>query len=206
MIARQLERIHRSRLIDHLVVATSTDASDDPLVDFLEREGETVRRGSLEDVAARFDEVIKEFVPASFVRLTADCPLTDWTVIDDVIGSHVKSGADLTSNVISRTYPQGLDVECVKSSAFADFLALGPTATEREHVTLGMYGRSERYLLESVTQTEDLSKLRWTVDLPKDLEFVRRVYEGLYEKNPDFLQDDVRALLNRTPGLENTNP
>jgi spore coat polysaccharide biosynthesis protein SpsF len=201
MVLRQVERLRQSRLIDELVIATSVDASDDDLVHVLEDEEVAVRRGSLEDVASRFSVVIEEWKPTTIVRLTADCPLADPEVIDRVIEEHLNAGADYTSNVIERTYPRGLDVECLGAETFATLMGLALTSAEREHVTLGIYNRPETFVLHSVTQRPNLSHLRWTVDLPEDLEFVRAVYDALYDNNPRFGQAEVLALLDREPGL-----
>ena len=85
LILRQIERLSSSVMLDKLIVATSTDPTDDELVTVLERAGITVRRGPLNDVLERFATVVHEFQPATIVRLTADCPLADVTVIDLVI-------------------------------------------------------------------------------------------------------------------------
>jgi spore coat polysaccharide biosynthesis protein SpsF len=205
MIIRQLERLAGSSMIDQLVVATSTDASDDPLADLLEGRSVEYRRGSLDDVAARFLQVADEFQPTHIVRLTADCPLADPSVINHVIEAHVRLGADYTSNTIERSYPQGLDVECMTFSAFSTLMALELTRDEREHVTLGIYSRPTRFRLQSVTQGENHSDLRWTVDLPEDLEFVRTIYAALYEKNPRFAQEEILEFLSTRPELSRKN-
>ena len=205
MILRQLERLQSSARIDGLVVATSTDASDDPLAELLESENITYRRGSLTDVADRFLRVAREFQPDSIVRLTADCPLADPAVIDAIIGAHLDSGADYTSNVIERTYPQGLDAECVTMAAFEKLLSTSLTEAEHEHVTLGLYSRPDQFRLHSVTQMVNRSELRWTVDLPEDLEFVRVVYDALYDGNPAFDQEDLVAWLTDHPEISRIN-
>jgi spore coat polysaccharide biosynthesis protein SpsF len=204
MIVRQIERIQRSRLIDRLVVATSIDASDDPLAAELQGRGIEVRRGPLDDVVSRFGDVVTEFEPDTVVRLTADCPLTDATVIDLVIESHLASSSDYSSNTISPSYPDGLDVECVTSSAFRRLVRLPLTIREREHVTLGIYGRPLEFSINSVTQDVDRSGLRWTVDVPDDLEFVRTVYADLYDGNNGFDQVAILGLLARRPDLNRT--
>ena len=205
MILRQLERLGRSSMIDRLVVATSTDLSDDPLVELLQAEGVTVRRGSLDDVAGRFQSVVREFAPTTVVRLTADCPLADPAVIDRVIREHLAAQADYTSNTLQRTYPQGLDVECVDADAFAALMERPLDAGEREHVTLGIYTHPELFTLHSVTQEQDLSNLRWTVDRPDDLAFVRNIYENLYADNPEFDQQDLVDFLRLNPSANHTN-
>ncbi len=204
MILRQIERLRHSRRIDTLVVATSVDPSDDALVEVLESAGVEVRRGPLDDVVARFGLVVSEFVPDTIVRLTADCPLADPAVIDQVIDNHLASGNDYTSNTLPPTFPDGLDVECISAEAFQRLTKLPLTQREREHVTMGIYGRPEQFTRNTVRQDPDLSELRWTVDVPDDLEFVRVVYDGLYAKNKEFGQAAILQLLAEQPQLSRT--
>jgi spore coat polysaccharide biosynthesis protein SpsF len=204
MVLRQIERLRRSTEIDKLVVATSTEPSDDELVAVLELAGVTVRRGPLDDVAARFAMVIDEFQPAVVVRLTADCPLTDPKVIDDLIASHIASGADYSSNTLEPKFPHGLDAEVFDPVAFERLRSTELTSKEKEHVTFGLYSRPGEFTLNSYTQDLNVSHLRWTVDNAEDLDFVRGVYDRLYDANPDFTQQDVLDLLKREPHLTHT--
>lgn len=205
MILRQIERLGHSGLLDKLVVATSTDSSDDELVEVLRQAGIEVRRGPLDDVVERFGIVVDEFQPETIVRLTADCPLADITVIDEVISAHRAHKSDYTSNVLDPTYPDGLDVECIAATAFAQLRASELSIPEREHVTLGLYSNPEKYSLSSITQTPDLSALRWTVDVQEDLDFVRRVYDHLYVENGYFGQTEILELLASHPELSRTD-
>lgn len=203
MIARQLERLRRSRRIDELVVATSVDPSDDPLAEAVAALGVTVFRGDLQDVLSRFCRVLEARPQATaMVRLTADCPLTDWTLIDALIERHLAEDADYTStNLPERTWPHGLDAEIVRPAAL---LRAGREAVdpyEREHVMPFLYHRPEAHRLVGLPRAASLAHLRWTVDYPADLEFVRRVYAELYPGKPAFLTDDIVALAdNSSPG------
>lgn len=205
MIIRQIERLKSSSQIDLLVVATSDDPSDDALVNILNEEGVLVRRGPLDDVLERFSQVVDEFEPSSIVRLTADCPLTDINVIDMVISSHLETNSDYTSNTLEPTFPDGLDVECVSISAFNLLRTLDLSTSEREHVTLGIYKRPNIFQLNSIVQPTDLSSLRWTVDVPDDLTFVRTIYELLYARNPSFGQKEILDLFAEEPTLSRTD-
>lgn len=204
MITRIIDRIRGSQSVDTLVVVTSTDPSDDPLVAALIEHGTLVRRGPLADVLARFEMVRQEFDPELIVRLTGDNALTDPEVIDQVVSAHQAGGFDYTSNTIVRTYPHGLDVECFAPQAFVRLQTLNLSPAEREHVTLGLYTRPELFTVGSVTQEQDHSHLRWTVDYPEDLEFARRVYAELFPGNPTFSTRDVIELLRRQPNLTRT--
>jgi len=196
MIFRQIERLARTRRIDRLVVATSTDGSDDTLAEACAARGVAVFRGSLDDVLDRFAGALDLFPEAkTVIRVTADCPLADWTVVDEVIAHLEATGADYASNTpAERTYPHGLDVEVMRREALLDAWRDGRDPYEREHVTPYIYRRPETYRLEFVSRTPSLAHLRWTVDYPADLEFVRDVYARLYPADPAFGSEAVVAL------------
>jgi spore coat polysaccharide biosynthesis protein SpsF len=205
MILRQIERLRRSRQIEHLVLATSVDKSDDPLAETAAKAGIEVSRGSLDDVLGRFVQAIAPHRPEWVVRLTGDCPLADPEVIDHVIASTMSADADYGSNTLEPTWPDGLDVEVMRAAAL-DAVAREPrTTAEREHVTLGIYRQPERFRLHSVKSSPNLSALRWTVDEPQDFALVDRIYQALYPGNPAFTTADVLALLERSPELASLN-
>lgn len=205
MIIRQIDQIGHSRMIDQLVVATSNDQSDDELARLLNSHGIRTHRGSLDDVLSRFTDLIEEFQPDVIVRLTGDCPLTDPTVIDYVIRQHVESGADYTSNTIEPTYPDGLDVECLNPNKLLELAHSSPLPIEKEHVTYGLYQRPNFASINSITQDQDLSDLRWTVDVPEDLGFVRKVYAAVANQNSYITQAKVLDFLQTNPLLSRTN-
>ena len=195
MVDRQLERLRRCTTLLRIVVATSTDASDDPLAKHLESQGVDVFRGSLNDVLGRYVGAARAFgATGQVVRLTADCPLTDPGVIDDCVSLHARTGADYVSNGREPTYPHGLDVEAFGMDVLEAAAREARDPYEREHVTPFIYRRPERFTLGALTQAKDESHLRWTVDTPEDFAFVERVYAALYPTKPDFTSDDVRAL------------
>lgn len=205
MIGRQIERLKRSSSLDGLVVATSVDSSDDPLVDYLGSLDVAVVRGSLDDVLGRFVAVIDDFSPDVVVRLTADCPLASPAVVDLVVEAFLAASVDYASNTLEPTWPDGIDVEAVRSSALRWVATHSDDVHEHEHVTLGVYRRPEQFSCLNVAGSVDLSSLRWTVDNADDLEFVRSVYGELYPANPEFDVEDVLALLQSRPSLSRTS-
>ena len=196
MIGRQLERLRRAKAIDTLMVATSVDPGDDPLAAYCESLGLSVFRGPLDDVLERYRAALALHPGAkAVVRLTADCPLTDPELIDRVIEHHHEAGADYTSNTLGdRTYPHGLDTEVIRADVLFDAARRASDPYEREHVTPYIYRRPETYRLAGVARHESRAALRWTVDFPQDLAFVRDVYAKLYPFNPEFDSDAVAAL------------
>jgi spore coat polysaccharide biosynthesis protein SpsF len=156
----------------------------------------------LHDVLARFHGAVEAFGPVEHViRLTADCPLIDWTIIDAAVALHKREGADLTGNGIHRTYPDGLDVEVMTFSALDRAHREATAPGHREHVTQYIYRHPEKFRLAHLTQTPDLGALRWTVDTPADLEMVKRIFAGLADLNNGFLQRDVLHFLEKHPEI-----
>ncbi len=205
MILRQIERTNRSRRIDRLVVATSDDRTDNVLTDVLEAAGVEVFRGPLDDVLGRYAGALEAKGPADhIVRLTGDCPLVDWEVIDEVIEAHLRSDVDYTANTLGeRTFPKGLDVDIVRSAVLREAAAEARDPHEREHVLPFIYNRPERYRLSGLSNALPEGELRWTVDLPEDYAFVSEVYDKLYRDKPHFLAADVRTFLSGRPDLAN---
>lgn len=205
MILQQIKRLKRSQLINKLVVATSTDPSDDQLVELLHGQGIPFYRGSLNNVMERFIDVIENEKPDIVVRLTADCPLADARVIDLVIQEHISSGSEYTSNTLKPTYPDGLDVECFVPKILQNIYDLNPSEIECEHVTYGLYNRAGFCTTHSVEQEVDRSNLRWTVDFPEDLDFVREVYSAFEPDFYSFGQEDLVKMAQTKPKFHRTD-
>jgi len=149
--------------------------------------------------------VIDSCSPDVVVRLTADCPLTSPLVIDNVIREFKKRNLDYLSNTLSPTFPDGLDVEVVLPEVLRWVDTHSLERAEREHVTLGVYRRPERFRVANFAGEVDNSDLRWTVDNPGDLAFVREVYRRLHASNSGFEYEDVLALLDDAPSLSRTS-
>jgi len=182
MLAQLLRRLGACTSLDEIVVATTIEASDDPIAELGVSEGIRVCRGSETDVLSRIVEAARDTDADVIVRVTADCPLIDPQVMDRVINELTTnaSTADYASNVIRRTFPRGLDVEAMFLDTLLRVDRLARTRTEREHVTITILSeRPNVFLTRSVESDNDDSDLRWTVDEERDLELVGRLYEAL---------------------------
>jgi spore coat polysaccharide biosynthesis protein SpsF len=202
MLSWQIDRIRRSKTIGRLVVATSREASDDQIQAFCESNEVLCYRGELHDVLSRFRGAAEAFGPAKHVvRLTGDCPLIDWTIIDAAVDLQRRSGSDIAGNAIVRTYPDGLDAEVVLRDALDRAHHEATEPGHREHVTQYIYQHPERFRLAHLTQVPDLGLLRWTVDTPADFEMVEQVFAGLAHRHNGFLQQDVLEFLEQHPEI-----
>jgi spore coat polysaccharide biosynthesis protein SpsF len=205
MLARQVERVRRASSIDRLIVATTIDPSDEAIVKLGRELSIPVFRGALKDVLDRFYRAALPHQPSLVVRLTADCPLVDWTLIDRTVELAMSGGLDYASTALQPTWPDGLDVEVMTFDALQAAWREADSPVEREHVTPFIVRRPERFRQGSVDSATDLSAMRWTVDEPRDFEFVSRVYEALYPSNSAFTTEDILALLRQRPELLEIN-
>lgn len=205
LLQHQIERVRRCTTIDLLVLATGTDAADDPVAELGGELGVAVYRGSPADVLDRMVQAARPHRPEYLVRLTGDCPLSDPAVIDRVVGAARAPGVDYASNALHPTWPDGLDVECMRFAALEEAWREARRPSEREHVTPFLHTQPQRYRIAEVRHETDLSALRWTVDEPADFVFVSQVFEHLYPVKPDFDTSDVQALLASRPSLGTLN-
>lgn len=204
MIHWQIMRIKMASNVNQIVVATSTDQSDDPLVHSLQDNGYLVERGSLDNVMERYLEVIRKFGGyQNVVRLTADCPLVMPEIVDKMITEFEKSTLDYLSNSLEPTFPDGLDVEIMKSSALERLAKTRLSAAEKEHVTLGFRDKARDFAIGNYSEDLNFSNYRWTVDYEQDLEFVRKIYSEFQGREHTFGYQDLLALLEAKPNLIN---
>lgn len=201
LLEYHIERIRRAQLADDVVIATTINDTDQPIVDLCARLGVACTRGSENDVLGRYYEAATLHKADLIVRVTSDCPLIDPTVIDRVIAFYRDSeGAyDYVSNSLKQSFPYGLAVEVFPYCALETAWREAQAEPEREHVSPFLYTRPERFRIGQVVQAEDLSHHRWTVDTPDDFELVRRIIEALYPGNPQFSTQDVLDLLEKHP-------
>ncbi len=203
MIIHELERLRRSRRIDKIVLATSQDESDNELANIVVDNGFEAYRGSLDDVLGRYYQCAKTYQPEHVVRITGDCPVIDWRVVDAVIEKHLAEGNDYTST--SEEYPDGLDTEIVRFSALEQAWKDARMSSEREHVTLYIRNHADQFRCGQMACRQNLNRMRWTVDEPQDFEFIRKVYGELYGQNNDFSMQDILRLLECKPEMLTVN-
>lgn len=171
-LALQIRRLQRGRF--ETVVATSDAAADDEVSDLAASLGVTVVRGPEEDVLERYRLTVERYPAAEpLVRLTADCPFTDPAVVHQAITTHHHWAADHTSNILARTFPDGLDVEVVSRAALLAAASEGLDLDEREHVTPFLLRHPERFSLASFCSGVQAGLLRLTLDTAQDLATLR---------------------------------
>jgi spore coat polysaccharide biosynthesis protein SpsF len=198
MLARVVERARQARSIDRVIVATTVESEDEPIVALCDSRGWSVSRGSRDDVLDRYYQAALADGADPIVRITSDCPVIDSEIIDSVV-KRLDGTADYASNINPRrTFPRGLDVEAFTFAALSTAWREDREATGREHVTPFLYRHPERFRIALVeSDRPEAASHRWSVDTPEDYELLRRIYEHF--QVDDFTWLGVLNLLAQHP-------
>lgn len=206
LLARVIERAQAIRGVDTVLVATTVAEGDRPVMELARAAGAATFAGSEDDVLDRYYRAARQFQADVVMRLTADCPLLDPAMSVCVLERFLQGKVDYVCNTQPPTLPDGLDTEVFSFAALEQAWREARLASEREHVTPYIWKHPVKFRLANVANPVDLSGLRWTVDEPQDLEFVRAVYGRLYrEDESPFGMGDVLALLEQEPSLCDIN-
>ena len=205
LLAYLIERLKDCRHLKSIILATTENAQDDPVADLAGACGLSVFRGSEHNVLDRFFQAAAAFGGDPIMRITADCPLIDPDLLDQLAEFYLKGRFDYASNCSVPTLPDGLDAEIFSLQALTCAYEKARRPSCLEHVTPYICNHPKRFKLGSWTFTENLSHHRWTVDEPEDFAFVAQVLEHLYPVKTDFRTRDILDLLDRHPVLLHLN-
>ncbi len=200
-----LERVLRSRLVTTVILATTTSPADDEIVRLANLFSISVYRGSEEDVLSRYLVAMDTFELQAVVRITADCPLIEPTVIDEVVQLYLQSPCDYA---FVESYPRGSgDAEVITYSALqcANWRA-GSEFYYREHVVTFLleHPTNFRLVIRSAPSRYIRPDLRLCVDEAADLEVVRHIYKH-FAPRTDFSLEEVIAFLDAHPEIASLN-
>jgi spore coat polysaccharide biosynthesis protein SpsF len=207
LLEYQIERLRRVKLADEIVIATTINETDEPVVKLCNSVSVPYFRGSEEDVLSRYYETAKAHQADLIARVTSDCPLIDPEVIDRVIKFYIdhQTKYDYVSNCLERTYPRGMDTEVFSFKVLQEAFLEATALPDREHVTPFIHRQPQRYSLASVNYSENQSDHRWTVDTPEDFQLIKKIIEVIYPKLPDFTLRDCLNLLEKNPEWSTIN-
>jgi spore coat polysaccharide biosynthesis protein SpsF len=207
MLELMIERLRFVQEIDAIVIATTTNETDDLVVALAKRLGVGVSRGSEHDVLGRVLRAAQEYRADVIVELTGDCPLIDPAIVSKTIRYYRDAGAQYVSNVLSRSYPDGMDTQVFATSVLADVDRRTNEPSDREHVSPYIYNHPEIFSLANVAAppTEMRPDMRLTLDTANDLALIRAVFAALRPKHPDFSLAEIISFLDQNPKIAALN-
>lgn len=203
-LARVVNRTRRAELLDDVVVATSTNPSDELILAECERLSVACFRGDETDVLDRYYQCAQRFAASAVVRITADCPLIDPELIDVTVREFIDRAPDYATNSLVITYPRGLDVEVFTTEALGRCWNSARELYERVHVTPYMYEHPALFKILSLTAEQDFGRYRWTLDTAEDLEMIRAIYRH-FDGKDGFSWREIIQLVENEPWLAALN-
>ena len=203
LIWHVVHRVQQATLVDKVVLATSVNKNNKPLVKEVKSYGVDCFVGDENDVLDRFYQCAKKFKVKTIVRVTGDCPFIDPEIIDAVISLFKNNTLDYASNVLPPTYPDGLDVEVFSFAALEKAWKEAKLQSEREHVTPYIWKNEHIFKRMTHINNENLSSIRLTVDEEKDLVLVNTIIKKIGKS--DFRLKDIMKVIQENPSFLKIN-
>lgn len=205
LIFLMVKRLKSVKNISDIIICTTNENSDKKLIGIAKKRKITVFGGSTNDLLDRFYQMGIKFNATIIVRINADCPLMDPNLIEKGLDKFMKSKKrpDLVTNALVDTFPDGMQFGIFN---FETIKKMWKTVNEpfwREYFFRYMLEKEEKFEIVNLTNSKNLSHLRWTVDYKEDLEFVRAIVRKL--KTHNFTMKQILSLLNNEPKINDIN-
>jgi glutamate-1-semialdehyde 2,1-aminomutase len=203
MIEILLSRLALAKEVDQIIVATSVDERNLPLVEHVRKLGYACEQGSENDVLDRYVQAAKKHQADVVVRITGDCPLVDPVLVDEVVRRFKTIDVDYLCNNYPPTYPDGLDIEVCSFKVLQQASQVTSDTFDREHVT-PFLRKPGKFKVAVMQHSQDLSALRWTVDEPADFIVVEKVFM-YFQPRTDFTWGEILSLQQQQPSIFHSN-
>tara|TARA_B100001758_G_C18416994_1_gene621037 strand:- start:23377 stop:24108 length:732 start_codon:yes stop_codon:yes gene_type:complete len=198
-------RLNNSKKITKLVLATTDSKSDDDLEKWAIKNRIDYYRGSEDNVLNRFYNASKKYNADIIVRITADDPLKDVNIIDQVIDMTINNGLDFGFNNFPPTFPEGMDVEVFTFDALQIAEENSTDSFEREHVTQYFHRNSSLFNSQNYKSSKDYSKFRLTIDTELDLKMIDSIFTFFEKSTKKMNYKNILDLLLSKPEISMIN-
>ena len=190
-----IKQLQECKLIDKIIVATTTNEEDSKIVNYSKNLGIDFFRGDSKDVLDRYYQCAKEYSVSTIVRIPSDKPLIDPEIVDNVIRAFKNDSSDYVTNFLPEpTFPSGTEVEIFSIAALKKAWEKAKLPSEKEHVTTYFSNHIDEFKITHIENSENLSHLRWAVDRTEDLELVRLIVSKI-KKRPILMNHIVDLLI-----------
>ena len=201
-----VNRLTYVNMIDDIVIATTTDIKDDAVEEWCNENKVKCFRGSEEDVLNRFYYAAMTFPCDVIVRVTADDPFKEPSIIDKIIKKLVDENLDLATNVFPPSFPEGLDCEVFTFDVLQIMEKTTNDPYDREHVTPYIYNNPDKFKIKNISSNHQLSSYRWTIDNDEDYEMVNEIYNKRKNQNDGILlMEEILEILDENPEIISIN-
>lgn len=200
-----IERLKKSNLVNHILLATTKKSSDFKLVEWAKKNNTDFFTGNENNVLKRYYKAAKKVKADIIVRITADDPLKDPFLIDEVISLLINEKLDFACNNNPPSFPEGLDVEVFTFNSLKKAYKNVKSDFDKEHVTQFFHDNQNIFKQKNLMSMDDLSSHRWTIDYQEDYEMIKVIYDKLYLPNQIFYTKEIIELIKKNPEIKNIN-
>lgn len=201
-----LSRLKNAKSADTICVATTTAGGDDAVVDVAGRMGVAVYRGSETDVLARYHGAATMVDADVIIRVTSDCPLIDYSVVEQLIALRKEAAADYASNgLLHIDWPHGLDCEVFTRQILERAVTATNDPYDREHVTPWIRTRGAATLRHLAGPGLPVSEQRWVLDYPEDYAFLTRLFSVFTGGEAPLRWQQVWDVVQEHPDVSSIN-
>jgi spore coat polysaccharide biosynthesis protein SpsF len=200
MLQHHVDRLQEAGL--QVYIATTTNATDNPIAEYAQEAGIPCFRGDEQNVLSRYYGCAKEHHLDVIVRVTSDCPLIDGVVVAEAVQQYLALNEEnlYLSNLLERTFPRGFDFEVFSFDMLQDAYQHATLPEQLEHVTPYInQNKSGKVKLRHITRQEDASRFRITLDTPEDLELITKLIEQ--HRAHQLSAEQIIELLEKHPEL-----
>jgi len=203
-----VDRVAKSKYIEKIIIATTTNERDKVIVDFCVNNNILFYCGSENDVLDRYYQASKNNDVRTIVRLTSDCPLIDPDQIDQTIELYFDKGVNYAANAVPpeiKKYPDGSDVEVFSFKDLTRAWTETKNIKDREHVTFYFWKRDKNFTTAMLDNKYDWGKYRITVDYKEDIDLVRQIVRKLKDQKKFGTTKEIIEILESNPELIEIN-
>ena len=204
-LQRVIERVKKSQFVDEVMVVTSVERNNLPLIKVCTELGVRVFVGSEDDVLDRYYQAARLLKPQYVIRITADCPMYDWNILDDMI-KNLESASDYYY-ISGDDFPDGLDTEIMRFDALEKAWHDARLCSEREHVTQYFRNHPEIFKIQEYSfPIPNTGSCRWTLDEEADYQMISAVYRYFIDMGKEyFVSGDIIRFLQQHPEVHEIN-
>ena len=195
ILERTVNQVKKSDKVSSIIIATSDNPSDEPIIEFAEKSGIDFLRGDLNDVGQRLLEAAQSVSSDSFLRISADSPFIDWRILNQAICIHEQCEVDLVSNIFPRSYPKGQSVEVINTKALKQICSSDRTSSQKEHVTPYFYENYQEFRIVNFTSGQNSSDSVQCIDTLVDFEIASQVVQQIGKK--DLTWQELETLFSK---------
>jgi len=203
LLLHLIERLKKAKFIKEIIIATTIKKEDDLIVDLCKKNKIKFFRGNPTNLLDRYYKCSKKFNAKDILRITSDCPLMDYELVDKIIKKYFLLKSDFISNTHPPTYPDGFDIEIFSFKILKETFLNAKKAYEKEHVTPYMWDNNKEFKVDNYFNENGnlYEKYRLTLDYKEDYYVISKIFNSLYKKDKYFKIEKIINFLKKNRNI-----